>query len=179
MNFQDWNFCVPLLWMISIKTNWFSTRRTKWLCKLSFSLVSILPPHLLSFNLNAFDLLDIMLGSYYFQLQGGRSEIVILCIVLQRDESCWLDAQKRNALDCILSLEHYSVCAKDCACYDISQSDWRRLFSFLWRAAWYSECQSCCSKCVQSIYFHDPPKGDPIHKKITLQAKRSSFLKKK
>lgn len=97
--------------------------RNKLTCKLSFSLASALAVSSLSLNLNFVHPLGMVMDSHDSRLQESRRELEILCTVVCRTlvRDTWM--LKKNVLASILSLEHYSVCAKDHSCYNISQSD--------------------------------------------------------
>lgn len=99
--------------------------RNKLTCELSFSLAAVLTVSSLSLNFSFVHLLGVVMDSHDSLLQESGSELEILCTVLCRTlvRDTWMLRKKKYVLACILSLEDYSVCAKDHSCYNISQSD--------------------------------------------------------
>lgn len=125
--FRILNLYTALVWMISIKRNWVPTLRPKLLCELSSPFVSTPLKLSLSFKWNTLDLLGIMMGSYYSQLQESGSTFNFVHSAERWTLLAGCPPQP-NALGCILSLEHYSACAKDYSCNSISWIDWTSNF---------------------------------------------------
>lgn len=122
MNFQDWNFCMTLLWMISLKKK-VGSQHTEL-----DGFVNCLFPlfQSLCFHCHLTEMPLIFLVSRWVLIAPSFKDAEVwLCIVVAERWTLPGDAPEEVG---ILSLEHYSVFAEDY--YNISQSDWRFFFLF-------------------------------------------------